>query len=254
MIAVLALDRDARDIEAENSSNGANPHPYSRHFARHLRGIDLGYEVIDRGLFLRRRVHFSHCIRYELYGKLNPIASVRQSAVQQRDPDILTLSEMRAILLNIEPPAIKIMVATAAAPALRRSEFRGLKWEDLDLDNCWFHCRRGLVGEYETKMKTRASRKSVEMNPTLAEALRAWRELTPYPQDTDWVFASQFTSGRRPSWPDSALKDHVRQAATKAGITKIYRMAHVPALPGDPLGPPGRRHQGRPGAAAPCII
>ena len=31
---------------------------------------------------------FSHCIRHELYNKLNPIASVRQSAVRQRDPDI----------------------------------------------------------------------------------------------------------------------------------------------------------------------
>jgi integrase len=163
---------------------------------------------------------FSHCIRHELYSKLNPIASVRQSAVRQRDPDILTLSEIRLILGNIEPQAIKIMVATAAASALRRSEFRGLKWADLDLDNCWFHCRRGLVGKYETKMKTRASRKSVEMNPTLAEALRAWRELTPYPQDTDWIFASPFTSGRLPYWPDSALKDHVRPAAIKAGITK----------------------------------
>lgn len=58
---------------------------------------------------------FSHCIRHELYGKLNPIAEVRQSAVRQRDPDILTLDEMRSILANIEPPAIRMMVAVAAA-------------------------------------------------------------------------------------------------------------------------------------------
>jgi protein gp37 len=91
---------------------------------------------------------------------------------------ILSLDEIRAILGNIQPAAIKIMVATAAASALRRSEFRGLKWEDLDLNNLWFHCRRGLVGKSETKMKTRASRKRVEMNPALAEALLEWRSLT----------------------------------------------------------------------------
>jgi hypothetical protein len=34
---------------------------------------------------------FSHCIRHELYTKLNPIAPVRQSAFRQRDPDILML-------------------------------------------------------------------------------------------------------------------------------------------------------------------
>jgi integrase len=163
---------------------------------------------------------FSHCIRHELYGKLNPITSVRQSAVRQYDPAILTLDELRSILGNIEPPAIKMMVAVAAASALRRSEFRGLKWADIDLDGCWFHCRRGLVGKSETKMKTRASRKQVEMNPALAEALRVWRTLSLYPQDSDWVFASPFTSGKRPYWPESALSDHVRPAVAKAGINK----------------------------------
>jgi integrase len=54
-----------------------------------------------------------------------PIRSVRQSAVRQRDPDILTLDEVRSILGNIKPLAIRMMVATAAASALRRSEFRG---------------------------------------------------------------------------------------------------------------------------------
>jgi integrase len=163
---------------------------------------------------------FSHCIRWELYAKLNPIRSVRQSSVRQRDPDILTLDEVRAILANIEPLAIRMMVATAAASALRRSEFRGLKWEDLDLETCWFHCQRGLVGKSVTKMKTRASRKSVEMNPALAVALLSWRGSTLYPQDSDWVFASPYTSGNRPYWPESALKGHIRPAAIAAGITK----------------------------------
>ncbi len=56
---------------------------------------------------------FSHCIRHELYGKLNPIAAVRQSGVRLRDPDILTVNEMREIFANIHPPAITIMVATS---------------------------------------------------------------------------------------------------------------------------------------------
>jgi integrase len=163
---------------------------------------------------------FSHCIRHELYGKLNPIATVRQSAVRQRDPDILTLDELRAILSNIEPPAIKMMVAVASASALRRSEVRGLKWADLDLDACWFNLKRGYVSKSETKMKTKASRKGMEMLPALAAALLAWRDETPYNQEDDWVFASPFTNGKRPYWPDSALKDHIKPAAAKAGITK----------------------------------
>ena len=38
--------------------------------------------------------------------------------------------------------------------------------------------------------------------------------------DGDWVFASPFTNGKRPYWPDSALQDHVQPAARAAGITK----------------------------------
>jgi integrase len=163
---------------------------------------------------------FSHAIRHELYSNLNPIAAVRQSAVRQRDPDILTLEEMRAIIGNIKPPAIKMMVAVAAASALRRSEVRGLKWADLDLDACWFNLHRGYVSKDQTKMKTKASRKGMEMVPALAAALLLWREHTLYNQDDDWVFASPFTSGKRPYWPESALHDHIKPAAAKAGITK----------------------------------
>jgi len=47
-----------------------------------------------------------------------------------------------------------------------------------------------------------------------------WRDHTPYNQDSDWVFASPFTNGKRPYWPESALQDHIKPAAAKAGITK----------------------------------
>lgn len=43
---------------------------------------------------------------------------------------------------------------------------------------------------------------------------------TLYSQDDGWMFATPFTNGERPYWPDSALKDHVKPAAAKAGITK----------------------------------
>jgi integrase len=58
------------------------------------------------------------------------------------------------------------------------------------------------------------------MNPELADMLLDWRSHSPYPTDEDWVFASPFTDGVRPYWPDSALKAHVRPAANAVGITK----------------------------------
>jgi integrase len=162
---------------------------------------------------------YAHCIRHELYTRINPISAVRQSAARARTPDVLTIEEMFAIMANIDQPAIRMWVGLSAATAFRRSESRGLKWEDLDFKGLWFYPKRGLVGKDLTQMKTETSHNRVEMEEALAESLLAWRSVSPYPQDTDWVFASPFTGGKSPYWPDSALKDHVRPAAIKAGIT-----------------------------------
>ena len=112
------------------------------------------------------------------------------------------------------------MVAVAAASALRRSEFRGLKWADLDFEKLWFSLKRGLVNKHVTNLKTRAARKRVPMMPELANLLQEWRKQTPYPRDGDWVFASPFTDGKSPYWPDVAMQDHVRPAAKEGGVTK----------------------------------
>lgn len=161
---------------------------------------------------------FSHCIRYELYDRLNPISSVRQSAKRQREPDTLSVPEIKAVLSFIQPVAIRVMMLTAASSALRRSEVRGLKWADLDFAHLWFHLRRGIVRHIETNLKTDASRKGVPMLPELAQVLSIWKTQTPYPRDKDWVFASPYTDGKWPYWPESALKDHIRPAAKQAGI------------------------------------
>ncbi len=95
-----------------------------------------------------------------------------------------------------------------------------LRWTDLDFDKLWFNLRSGLVNMDETKLKTEASRKGVPMMPELAQMLQVWRTQTPYPLQNDWVFASPFTRGERPYWPDSVLMNHVRRAAFAAGITK----------------------------------
>jgi integrase len=163
---------------------------------------------------------FSHLIRWELYSKLNPIASVRQGAGRERDPDVLTVDEMVAILDGVTPPAIRMMLMVAATTALRRSEIRGLRWSDVDFEAAWLHLRRGLVRKDETKLKTKAPPQGVPMIPELVAALSEWRHKTPYPVETDWVFASPFTNGERPYWADSALQDHVQPAAKAAGITK----------------------------------
>jgi integrase len=186
---------------------------------RWLRGLDLA-----NGTKAKIRNHlsalFSHAIRNEQYTKLNPISSVRQSAVRERDPDILTIEELQATIARIDSPAIRLMVLVAATTAIRRSELRGLKWADVDFEGLCLQLRRGLFRKEQTAMKTKASRKPVPILPELAEAVQTWRKETPYPADIDWVFASPYTEGKRPYWAESALKDHIRPAAIRAGVKK----------------------------------
>jgi integrase len=75
---------------------------------------------------------------------------------------------------------------------------------------------RGRVGG----VKTEVSRKLVPLHPEQLEALQAWREESPYPDDDDWVFASHRMQGLKPYYPDMMLKRHVRRTADRLGIEK----------------------------------
>ncbi|MFC6644434.1 tyrosine-type recombinase/integrase [Granulicella cerasi] len=163
---------------------------------------------------------FSHCIRHELYDKTNPIASVRQSAKRVKEPTVFTVEEIAAIIMRVENEPARVMLILAASTGLRKSEFRGLRWCDVDTTGLWFHLRQGLVGKEQTNLKTEASRRGLPMHPELAVTLADWRESTPYNRDDDWVFASPYSDGKQPYWPDQILVNHIRPAAAKAGIQK----------------------------------
>ncbi len=116
------------------------------HEARWKEGDGTGHQGQTRN---HLSALFSHCIRWELYDKSNPITSVRQSAKRQKTPEILDLKEIAGTLLNIGSEVIRVMMAVAAGSALRRSEVRGLKWKDLDFENLWFNLERGMVRKIE---------------------------------------------------------------------------------------------------------
>ena len=71
-----------------------------------------------------------------------------------------------------------------------------------------------------TKLKTKASRKAVPLLTEMTQALEKWREATPYPAESDRVFASPFSKGRQPYWFDMVLSDYIQPAARELGIRK----------------------------------
>jgi integrase len=162
---------------------------------------------------------FEHAKRHKLCDS-NPIETVRQGSKRLVNPAVVTLHEAIAIMAEVNSLAFRLAILVACATGLRRSEIRGLKWRDVDMETHWIRPQQGMVRKHETNLKTRASGEPVPIPEALSMAFLAWREQSPYQADDDWVFASPQTAGKRPYWFDAALVRHLRPAAKRANITK----------------------------------
>lgn len=161
---------------------------------------------------------FNHAIRYEWLDK-NPISLVRQSAKRERIPEVLDVDEIRSLLTELGHP-YKAMVFLAAATGLRASELLGLKWQDVDFESLEINLNHGIVHQVVGELKTEASRKPIPLDPVLAGVILEWRNLSPFNQQSDWVFASPEMKGLQPYWPENLLRRHIRPAALRCGIHK----------------------------------
>ena len=172
---------------------------------------------------------YSHAIRWEFTDR-NPIAGVtrgsgvRQSAKREKEPEILEIDEMQRIvsaLLVRERAAF----ALAMSDGLRRSEIQGLQWADIEFENHQINIVRGNVDQRISVGKTAASRRAVPLARYTAADLHAWREVTPYRNDEDWVFASDSSRagdkrGKQPLWLSRLMEYHIQPTAKRLGIAK----------------------------------
>lgn len=183
-----------------------------------LRGLTLAPKT---KLHLRNMLHvlYECAVRWELLTH-NPITRVRQGGARRQEPDVLTPDEFRALLAKLTAEPYRTMVILAGCLGLARSEFIGLQWGDINEKAATLTVQRGVVNCHVGNPKTLARRKPIPLAPDVLTVLREQRERTPYPADSDWVFASPAKKGQEPYWPDSALEDFVKPAAKLAGITK----------------------------------
>ena len=159
---------------------------------------------------------YSHAIRWE-WAARNPITHVRQSAKRRKTPLVLTIEQIKAFLSHLEEPC-RTAVLLDAASGLRVGELLGLKWEDVDFEALEVNVTRSVVKQKITRCKTEASRKPIPLDAELAEVLLNWKLRCPYPQPTDWVFASPHRKGKQPYWPGSLFRVHLKPALEAAEI------------------------------------
>ena len=150
--------------------------------------ISLGSILADsqgRGLVIRNAVH-------ELSkARSGSKASDKRSKARLRiGKDIPTNQEVRAIL-GAAAGRYRPLIVTMVFTGLRASEIRGLRWEDVDLDNAQIHVRQradryGAVG----MPKSEAGQRTVPLPPVVVNTLKAWQEDGPA-SDGGFVFPNQ---------------------------------------------------------------
>jgi integrase len=159
---------------------------------------------------------FSHAKRHEWIA-VNPITEVRTSAKRQRIPDYLDMGEIGRLLAELglcDRAAVMLVGSTG----LRRSEMFARRWRDFDFARFQANVRDAIVRNHIGDCKTETSKKPVPLHPLVIAELQAWRAVSPYPGDDDFVFASVRNQGLTPLAPDMVLNKHIRPALQRAGI------------------------------------
>ena len=174
-------------------------------------------------------VLFNHSIRWEFTDR-NPItgpvrgSGVRQSSKRQSIPDILEVSEMQAMVAELQLRE-RALLFLDMATGLRRGELAGLKWQDIDFENLQIDVNKSVVSQVVGRCKTEASQKPVPLDEYTAQDLLAWYRFTPYHQPNDWVFASNSARagkkrGKQPLWLQTIMRYHIQPVIKRLGISK----------------------------------
>jgi integrase len=84
---------------------------------------------------------------------------------------------------------------------------------------CILHNTLTLSLDRPSPIRPQVSRKSIPMNPEIAEMLFRWRMEAPYNEPGDWIFASPHKAGIQPYWPGSLFRAHIKPALLRADIS-----------------------------------
>jgi integrase len=162
---------------------------------------------------------FKYGIRKKLITE-NPTVGVEtDSTTRKREPDILTMEECRALFAEITHPEIRMMILLGVTLGLGRSEVRGLRFGDFDLENLTVKLQRGKVGVHETIMKNAMRRISMPITQELADYIKEYRAARVPNEDDHFIVGTDQSKGRQPRWFTSAKMDrYVMPIVEKLGI------------------------------------
>lgn len=151
----------------------------------------------------------------------NPMELVRIKGATKRtrQPRSLTVEEFQRLICKLEEP-FRTIALVCVCFGLRISECLALRWSDVDWLNGVLCVERGIVHQVVDDVKTPESQRSMYIDSEILEALKMWKQRTPFSGTDDWMFASPVQIGRLPV-SYAGVWRALRRAAVKAGIGQI---------------------------------
>ncbi len=150
--------------------------------------------------------------------QVNPISlvTVKGASKRVRKPRSLTVEQFRLLVPHLRKP-FDTMALMCVCFGLRISEALALKWADVDWLNGTLRVERGIVQQIVDDVKTEESRKTLTICEDLLKVLKAWKQLTQFSANEDWIFASPFQVGRLP-YSYTGVKQELQRAADAASL------------------------------------
>jgi integrase len=185
--------------------------PHVREFMKKLLAKPLPPNTVGKVLMLLKEM-LKHAIQWG-YLDTNPAQYAERPRCENPEMEVLTPEEIRRLLAHAEEP-VRTLLLCAVLTGMRRGELLGLKWEDIDLEGHRLFVRRALWrGKFVTP-KSRRSRRTIDVAPTLRDALAR----LPSRFRGDLVFCSEACTALD---PDNLMHRDFPRALRRAGVRRI---------------------------------
>lgn len=141
---------------------------------------------------------FDHALRHLAWRGSNPVRALdrdERPRSDEREKRILSADELSALLDAIEPEH-RLLFAFAAATGARLGEVLGIRWHGIEFEagSALISHQLDRQGTY-VPLKTKRSRRTIELPASLVTQLRAHKLASPYSGEHDYVFASRSGAG-----------------------------------------------------------
>jgi integrase len=145
--------------------------------------------------------------------------NIRSAGKGEFAPRILTVAEARAIeaeLAKNPDPQMRLIFVSLEKLGVRISELRGIRWQDIDFQESTVRI---------TKSKSAKGIRTLYVVPELLAEWEAWRQVTPYAHDEDFLFTNSTGTSYRPDRKKGYYAAFHR-ACRKIGIEEHVRPGH----------------------------